>query len=296
MNTKPLPWFRFYTATIDDERIRLLSFEDRWHYAALLCCKGMGILDAGDEPALMRRKVAVKLGLAARELEAMAIRLAELDLINSETFQPVSWDELQYVSDRSTERVREHRERVKRQVGKTETVNESISSRMERKRNVSVTAPDTDTDTDTKKTTTTCRAALMWDFLPIVSDEERVEVAALMQGLPDGMQQDVLDELASAITMGDIKRNWLHWAQTTIKRAHEGKFRLGRGQAIQADRKRRAQGAVNAARATLEEKLAWIRQCRDLRGEISADEAEELMATARAEYLSAAAGIPEGES
>ncbi len=130
MSPRPLPWFRLYVEMVDDEKLRLLAFEDRWHYVALLCCKGARLLDAGDTLDLLRRKLAVKLGLAQRELEAAANRLAEVGLINAETFQPLAWDERQMRSDSSRDRVAAFRER-KKQGG-----------------NVTVTAQDVDTDKD----------------------------------------------------------------------------------------------------------------------------------------------------
>lgn len=129
---KKNPWFRLYTEMVDDEKLRLLAFEDRWHFVALLCCKGSGLLDSGDESGLLRRKLAVKLGLSPRELEEVARRLSEVGLIDSDTFQPIAWDDRQFKSDASTERVRKHRERMKR-TG-----------------NVSVTAQEADTETDTE--------------------------------------------------------------------------------------------------------------------------------------------------
>ena len=61
-----LPWFRAYTEMVDDEKLRLLAFEDRWHFVALLCLKGQGVLD--ETGSLLFRKVAVKLGLDVRRL------------------------------------------------------------------------------------------------------------------------------------------------------------------------------------------------------------------------------------
>lgn len=130
--TRSLPWFRAYTDMVDDEKLRLLAFEDRWHFVALLCCKGAGLLDAGDSAPLLRRKLAVKLGLASRELEEVARRLAEVDLIDFETFQPLAWEQRQFQSDSSTARVKAYRERMKRSC------------------NVSETAQDTDTDTESE--------------------------------------------------------------------------------------------------------------------------------------------------
>ncbi|MEX3614721.1 MAG: hypothetical protein VB141_13430 [Burkholderia gladioli] len=112
MSTKALPWFRIYIETVDDEKLRLLAFEDRWHYIALLCCKGQGILDEGG--SLTMRKVAVKLGLSVRELEEVARRLAEVGLIDDrETLQPCGWDDRQFRSDSdptAAERKRRQRE------------------------------------------------------------------------------------------------------------------------------------------------------------------------------------------
>lgn len=126
-----MPWFRMYAEAVDDEKLRLLAFEDRWHYVAILCCKCMGLLDAGDTASMLRRKMAVKLGLAMRELDAMADRLAELDLIDPATFQPTAWDNRQMRSDSSKERVRAFRER---------------QARVKQLSNVTETAQDTDTD------------------------------------------------------------------------------------------------------------------------------------------------------
>ncbi len=145
------PWFRLYTEIVDDEKLRLLAFEDRWHFIALLCCKGKGILDESN-PSLMRRKVAVKLGLDARELDEVARRLAEVELINADTLQPIAWDRRQFSSDQDpTRNERQQRYRKKQKVN---CGNGSVTHD-KRTHNGSVTQeerpPDTDTDTDTEE-------------------------------------------------------------------------------------------------------------------------------------------------
>lgn len=132
--SKPLPWFRAYTEMMDDEKLRLLAFEDRWHFVAILCMKGAGILD--ESGPLLMRKAAVKMGLAVRELDEVARRLSEVGLIDKDTLQPLAWDARQMKSDSSAERVQAYRERQKqaKQAG-----------------NVTVTAQEEDTDTDTDK-------------------------------------------------------------------------------------------------------------------------------------------------
>ena len=110
------PWLRLYTEAVDDEKLRLLAFEDRWHFIAILCCKGKGIIDETNKD-LMRRKVAVKLGLDPRTLEEVVRRLAEVGLIDAQTLQPLAWENRQFGSDSDptrAERLRKFRENKKR--------------------------------------------------------------------------------------------------------------------------------------------------------------------------------------
>lgn len=128
-----LQWFRLYHRMIDDEKLRLLAFEDRWHFIAVCCLKADGLLDEPEGP-LKWRKVAVKMGVQARELDEIKRRLSEVGLVD-ENMQPLAWDDLQYRSDTSTERVRKYR-------GKTK------ASEPKQPRNVSVTPQETDTETE----------------------------------------------------------------------------------------------------------------------------------------------------
>ena len=129
----PMPWLRLYHRIIDDEKVRLLAFEDRWHFVAVLCLKADGLMDEPDG-GLKWRKIAVKMGVQTRELDEIKRRLSEVGLVD-ENMHPIAWDVLQYKSDSSTDRVRKHRGKAK-------------ASRDETLRNVSVTPPDTDTDTE----------------------------------------------------------------------------------------------------------------------------------------------------
>ena len=138
-SAKPMSWFRLYSEAIDDEKLRLLAFEDRWHFVALLCCKSKGLLDSADSHDLKTRKIALKLGLSTRELDEVARRLAEVGLIDRDTLQPLAWDERQYQSDASTDRVRKFRERQKQ-----------TGNAVKRAGNVSVTVQETETETETE--------------------------------------------------------------------------------------------------------------------------------------------------
>lgn len=133
-----MQWFRLYSRMIDDDKLRLLAFEDRWHFVALCCLKSEGLLDeAADD--LRSRRVAVKLGVQLRELDEISRRLREVGLVD-ESLSPVAWDDLQFRSDQSTDRVRAFRKRQKKQDVET----------AKRSRNVSETAQETEADTDTE--------------------------------------------------------------------------------------------------------------------------------------------------
>lgn len=123
-----LKWFRAYAGIVDDDKLRLLAFEDRWHFVAICALKCSGLLDEPDSP-LRNRKIAVKLGVQVRELEEISRRLQEVGLIDK-NLNPTKWDDLQYRSDKSTERVKkfrekQHRNGVKRFSNVSETVQET---------------------------------------------------------------------------------------------------------------------------------------------------------------------------
>ena len=101
-----MPWLRLYTDTVDNEKLRLLAFEDRWHFIALLCLKQQGILDKNNE--LLERKIAVKLGVQLRELDEIKKRLMDVHLIDS-SWLPIGWCNKQFKSDSSTTRTRKYR-------------------------------------------------------------------------------------------------------------------------------------------------------------------------------------------
>ena len=90
-------------------------------------------------PQLIERALSVKLGLQARELDELKKRLLDVNLIDK-NFNPISWDDRQFRSDSSKERVAKYREKQK--------VSKGVTAK-DRYNPVTVTAQDTDTDTDT---------------------------------------------------------------------------------------------------------------------------------------------------
>lgn len=142
-------WFRMHVDAIDDDKLRLLAFEDRWHFVALCCLKADGLLDSDSDNR--DRRIAVKMGVQVRELEEIKRRLMEAELID-ENMHPVAWEKRQYKHDNSTERVRAYRER-QRQQGAEQPEEDETPDETVTKHDVTVseTPPDTDTDTDTEK-------------------------------------------------------------------------------------------------------------------------------------------------
>ena len=248
MKSKSIHWFRLFASLIDNEAIRLLAFEDRWHYVALHCLKALGVLDAGDEPTMLRRKVAVKLGLQLRELEAAAARIAELGLIDAETFQPVDWNSQQFPSvtdPTAATRMRRFREKNK---PKKQTVTE-VTDEL-RVTPVTVTATDTDTDIDIETTTTD--ETLLWDFLSQLSPEERVVAAHKLKAIEPAKRQNILDELAGAIRTSAIKGSWPQWLHGVIHKADRGEFQPSLALDIQRDRRQRTEADEAAAKRRTE--------------------------------------------
>lgn len=145
-----LPWFRAYTEMVDDEKLRLLAFEDRWHFMALLCLKGRGVLD--DAGPLMMRKVAVKMGIDTRTLAEVGRRLAEVGLIDQESLQPLRWNTRQMRSDTDpTAADRKRRQRAKAKAGsalQSETNGARVTVG-----DVTRTDRETDADTEAEKNT-----------------------------------------------------------------------------------------------------------------------------------------------
>jgi hypothetical protein len=134
-----LPWFRLYGRIIEDPKIKLLAFEDRWHFVAILCLKSDGLIDEPDSN-LRTRKIAVALGVQVRELDEIGRRLSEVDLVD-EHLNPVSWDDLQMKSDTSTARVQKYRKKQQKQAGnktkRSETVSETVQEKEQNRTDIS---------------------------------------------------------------------------------------------------------------------------------------------------------------
>ena len=129
------PWFRLYSKIMTDPVVEFLSFEDQRHYIWILCMKNDGVLDKKYPNKDMREKViARRLGLQGEAFQNFKERIFSTKLVNK-NFQPAKWNDLQFKSDSSKERVKAYRERKKVEKEKQEC-------------NVTVTPQDTDKETE----------------------------------------------------------------------------------------------------------------------------------------------------
>jgi hypothetical protein len=119
-----------WAEAVDDEKLRLLAFEDRWHFVAMLCLKCKGVLNEKD-PQVLHRKIAIKLGLDLLETETVMKRLVTVGLLNSR-LQPVNWTKRQFKSDSSTYRVQQFRKR-QRNVSETDQIQIQIQKQILKK-------------------------------------------------------------------------------------------------------------------------------------------------------------------
>ncbi|MGV1682935.1 hypothetical protein [Sphingopyxis sp. NJF-3] len=122
-------WFRFYDEALDDPKVQTLPPELFKAWVNLLCIasKNDGILPAVD-------KISFSLRIDERGVERLLERLLNEGLIdrrnggvNGYHYAPHGWDQRQYKSDTSTDRVKRYRQRKRE------------------------TAPETDTDTEKKE-------------------------------------------------------------------------------------------------------------------------------------------------
>lgn len=102
-------WFRFYAEALNDPKIQRLQphLFKTWINLLCLACASGGVLPHRDEISFALRLGDHEAGLQLDEL----ISLGLIDIRSDGTHEPHNWRGRQYVSDSSTDRVRDHRRR-----------------------------------------------------------------------------------------------------------------------------------------------------------------------------------------
>lgn len=142
-----MKWFRCYPAIIDSPKLQ--SIEDhrgKWCYFVCLCLASKspvrGSLFLTPETPISDKLIAEKSQISLRKTRDFLQIFEKLDLLKFEknVYKITDWDEKQFDSDSSRERVRKYRGKEKS--NGNVTLQSSYQDRY-------CNAPDTDTDTDT---------------------------------------------------------------------------------------------------------------------------------------------------
>lgn len=107
-------WFRAYAETLNDPKVQTLpdaSFK-AWHNAMYMACQ----IDSTDGNIGTLEEIAYALRETEERVSSLFQPIIQKGLIETtgETFRIKAWKKRQYKSDSSTERVKKHREKVKR--------------------------------------------------------------------------------------------------------------------------------------------------------------------------------------
>ena len=224
-----MPWFRLYAEFAADPVIQSLAFEDQRHYVVILCMKCSGTLDRELAREARERIICRGLGLDPITAAEAKRRLAEVGLVDDE-WQPKGWDKRQFSSDKSTDRVRNHREN-KRRGNVTSNVTRNVSVPVTPSVSVrSGNGPDTDTDTDKdlspeERSTTPndVRAQLVAQAVEKIASTNRVSTAharsfviSLCTGYGEQLTHTALAAMLHAAPVDPVG-----WLRARLKRDHE---------------------------------------------------------------------------
>ena len=141
-----MKWLKLYVDIAQNPRMKLLAFEDRWHYISLLCAKAEGYLDEREQ--LRDRMVSVHLGLTPVEVENVKDRLIDVGLISADS-QIYNWDEKQSADATGAARKRRQRAREKAEKEPADSTKEIRSKNIEQ--NVTVTGQSRDSHATEKE-------------------------------------------------------------------------------------------------------------------------------------------------
>lgn len=141
MSKSTLPWFRFYTETINDTKFDVIANRVQITKMTLLGTWATLLSLASKSPVrgylLITNKIPYTIDdlasiccISISDMTDMLNEFVEMEMLDFDDgcYKVKNWNKRQFESDSSTERVKEYRERYS---------------------NVTVTPPDTDTDTDT---------------------------------------------------------------------------------------------------------------------------------------------------
>lgn len=184
------PWFRLYVKFASDPKMQTMSEANQRRWIMVLCLRGQDalseIVQFGGEAELAR-----VLNITHEELLETKAALLARNLI-SDDWVVLNWDDKQYASDSSRDRVQRFRESKRDVTLQGCYRNGDVTKRVTAGVTEPVTAPDTDTDTETEtEKSTTPR--------PRVCENE-TDAEAFYQAYPKHVNhKDTLDKYATLL-------------------------------------------------------------------------------------------------
>lgn len=130
-----MKWFKLYPEIANHPRLRILSFEDRWHYISVMCAKADGTLDQANAK-LRDQMLSVHLGLTPVEMAQVKERLMDVELI-ADDWDIINWEDKQ--STDATGAARKRRQRAREKLAKEEELRNK-----NKEQNVTVTGQSRD--------------------------------------------------------------------------------------------------------------------------------------------------------
>lgn len=104
-----MQWFKLHNDIIHDPKLKVLAFEDRWHFVALMCLQNDGTLDEPED--ILPELIAQSLGIHGPDLDSLKERLIRVRLIDDD-WRPRNWNRRQVSSDATNaERQKRYREK-----------------------------------------------------------------------------------------------------------------------------------------------------------------------------------------
>lgn len=149
------PWFRFYSETTTDRKIRRLTPAQRWLWVAILCAAGespeRGRLLIADGVVMTAGELADYADVPRRSVRAAIDAMRALGMLHIDidgALVVTNWVQRQYESDSSTSRVRAHRSRAENPV--IPGLEASVGTLQDRSEPVPTTVSETDQRTETE--------------------------------------------------------------------------------------------------------------------------------------------------
>lgn len=204
------PWFRLYTETIWDRKIRRLTPSQRWLWVVALALARQsplpGILILSTDPleVLSSHDIADAAALKESEVKKGLEKFAGLGLIvrnpDLGAWEIARWNDRQYESDETTKRTAKHRQR------------NADTALMERSNDADVTPPDTETESeaDSERTSTPDGFDAFWDSYPSRRGTKgsKKQAHALWKKLPIPKREAALEALPQyARTVGEFHKD-----------------------------------------------------------------------------------------